>query len=76
MLRLAARFPDPLVGVLPDLRRAFGLRLDDRPEPARQTLAPPGVEEDRVEDRAEHVVLALVEGAVADPDRSRARRSR
>ena len=71
MLRRAARLPDPLVGVLPDLRRAFGLRLDDRPEPARQPLAPARVEEERVEDGAEDVVLALVEGAVADPHRPR-----
>jgi hypothetical protein len=39
------------------------------------------VQEDRVEDRAEDVVLALVEGAVSDPDRLaprslRARRGR
>ena len=73
VLRLAAGLPDPLVGLPPDLRRALGLRLDDRPQPPRQTLRVTRVEQDRVEHRAEDVVLALVEGAVADPHRSRAR---
>ena len=67
----ATRLPDPLVGVLPHLRRALGLRMDDRPEPLREPLAPSRVEEDRVENRAEHIVLALVEGSVPDPDRTR-----
>ena len=67
VLRLAARLPDPLVGLAPDLRRAFGLRLDDRPEAPRQPLAAPRVQQDRVEHGAEDVVLPLVEGAVADP---------
>ena len=69
VLRLAPRLPDPLVGLPPHGGRALGLRLDERPEPAREALAAPGVEEDRVEGGAEDVVLALVEGAVADPDR-------
>ena len=67
LLRLPARLPDPLVRVAPDLRRALCLGLHDRPEAARQARAVPGVEEDRVEDRAEDVVLPLVEGTVADP---------
>ena len=67
LLGRAAGLPDALIGVSPDLRRALRLRLDDRPQPSRQALAPPSVEEDRVEDGAEHVVLPLVEGAVADP---------
>ena len=67
MLRLAAGLPDALVGLAPDGGRALGLRLDDRPETPRQALAVPGVEQDRVERGAEDVVLALVEGAVADP---------
>ena len=71
MLRRAARLPDPLVGLAPHLRRALRLGLDDRPQPARQPVAAAGVEQDRVEHRAEHVVLALVERAVADPDRPR-----
>ena len=72
MLRGAAGLPDPLVGVAPDLRRAVGLRLDDRPQPPGQPLASAGVQQDGVEDGAEDVVLALVEGAVADAHRLRA----
>ncbi len=72
MLGLAARLPDALVGLAPDLGRAFGLRLHDRPQPPRQPLAAAGVQQDRVQRRAEDVVLALVEGAVADPHRARA----
>ena len=70
MLGLAARLPDALIGLAPDRGRALGLRLHDRPKPARQPLAAPCVQQDRVERRAEHVVLALVEGAVADPHRA------
>ena len=73
VLRRAAGLPDSLVGVLPDLRGALGLRLHDRPEPARESLASAGVEEDRVEDRAEDVVLSLVERAVPDAHRPRPR---
>ena len=62
MLWLAAGLPDALVGVAPDTGGALRLRLDDRPEPARQTLVPACVEQDRVEDGAEDVVLALIEG--------------
>ena len=40
---------------------------DDRPQPARKALAPPGVQKDGVEGGSEHVVLTLVEGAVPDP---------
>ena len=68
VLRRATGLPDALVGVLPDLGRAFGLRLHDRPEAARESLALPRVEEDRVEDGAEDVVLPLVERAVPDAD--------
>ncbi len=73
MLRRAAGLPDPLVGLLPDARRALGLRLHDRPEAGRQALGLPRVEQDRVEHGAEDVVLALVVRAVADPHRLRAR---
>src|SRR5215468_94706 len=38
VLRLAAGLPDALVWVTPDTDRTRRLRLDDRPEPARQTL--------------------------------------
>ena len=72
VLRLAARLPDPLVGLLPDPCRALRLRLDDRPEALREALASAGVEQDRIEDRAEDVVLALVEGPVPDPHRASA----
>ena len=68
VLRRSARLPDPLVGLAPDLRRALGLGLDDRPQPLRQSLALVRVEQDRVEHRAEDVVLPLVVGAVPDPD--------
>ena len=69
VLRVAARLPDALVGLAPHLRRALRLGLDDRPQPPRQALAAPRMEQDRVQRRAEDVVLALVEGAVADPHR-------
>jgi hypothetical protein len=52
VLWLAAALPDPLVGLAPDTGGALRLRLDDRPEPARQALVPPGMEQDRVEDGA------------------------
>ena len=71
VLGRAARLPDPLVGLAPHLHRALRLGLDDRPQPARQPVAAARVEQDRVEHRAEHVVLALVERAVADPHRPR-----
>jgi hypothetical protein len=57
----------PLVGVAPDVGRATRLCLDDRPQPPRQALAVPRVQQDRVERGAEHVILLLVEGAVAEP---------
>ena len=72
VLGVAARLPDPLVGLAPDRGRALGLRLHDRPQPARQPVAAPRVQQDRVQRGAEDVVLALVEGAVADADRARA----
>src|SRR5262249_56271306 len=49
VLGLAARLPDPLVGLLPDAGRALGLGLNDRPQPPRQPLPPMGVEQDGVE---------------------------
>src|SRR5207344_3600043 len=67
--RLAARLPDALIGLAPDPRCTFSLRFDDGPEPAGQALALSRVKEDRVEDGAEDVVLALVERPVADPHR-------
>ena len=70
MLRFAARFPDPLVRLLPDRLGALGLRVDQRPQPPRQALTAAGVQQHRVKRGAEHVVLALVKRAVADPDRA------
>ena len=71
MLGLAARLPDALVWLAPDVGRALGLRLHDRPQPPRQPFGAARVQQDRVERGAEHVVLALVERAVADPHRAR-----
>ncbi len=70
MLRLSARLPDALIGLAPDLGCALGLRLDQRPQAAGETLAVDCVLEDRVEHGPVDVVLALVEGAVADPHRA------
>ena len=70
VLRGPAGLPDPLVRLPPGRDRAFGLGLHQRPQPPRQVLAAAGVQQERVEDRAVHVVLALVERAVADPDRA------
>ena len=72
LLGRAARLPDALVGLAPDLHRALRLALDDRPQAARQPLAAAGVQQDAVQHGAVDVVLALVEGAVADPHRPRA----
>ena len=70
VLRRAPRLPDALVRLRPHLRRARGLGLHERPQPPGQSLAAPRVEQDGVEHGAEHVVLALVERAVADPHRA------
>ncbi len=72
MLGLAARLPDALVGLVPDLDRALDLVLDDRPQPLRDMAAHLRVQIDRVEHGAEDVVLLLVVGAVADPHGPRA----
>ena len=70
MLRLAARLPDALVGLAPDAIAHSACACDERPQPPREALAAAGVQQDGVEDGAEDVVLALVEGAVADPHRA------
>src|SRR5262249_10443375 len=70
MLRLAAGLPDALVGVAPNTGGALRLRLDDRPEPAWQALVPPRMEQDRVEDGAEAVVLTLTRGGIAPANRA------
>ena len=73
MLGRASGLPDALVGLAPDLRRALRLSLDDRPQSTGETLAVARVEQDRVQRRTEYVVLALVEGAITDTHRPRAR---
>ena len=72
MLRLPARLPDPLVRFLPHRRCAFDLIDQHRPQPLGNVIALLGVQVDGVQHRAEHVVLALVVRAVADPHRPRA----
>src|SRR5215831_1869666 len=70
MLWLAASLPDALVWVAPDTAGALRLRLDDRPEPAWQALISSGMKQDRVEDGAEDVVLALTIGGIAHANRA------
>ncbi len=70
VLRRAPRLPDALVRFPPHADGALGLRMDDRPEPSGQTVAPTRVQENRVERGPEDVVLPLVEGAVADAHRT------
>ena len=73
MLGLAARLPDPLVGVRPGGDRGLHLFSDQfaigRRAAAAQRFF---VQVDRVEQRPPDVVLALVEGAVAGPHRTSA----
>ena len=73
MLGLAARLPDPLVGMRPGVDRRLDLLADQlavgRGAGSAQRLL---VQVDRVQQRTPDVVLALVEGAVADPHRLRA----
>ena len=70
MLGLAARLPDPLVGMRPGVDRRFDLVADQFPVGRRACAAQRFfVQVDRVEQRAPDVVLALVVGAVADPHR-------
>src|SRR5215207_9225338 len=66
MLRLAASLPDSLVRLPPERGSALGLRLDDRPQSPRQPIAASNVQQDRIQHSAKHVILALVERAVAD----------
>ena len=69
VLRIAPHLPDAAVGLLPVLRRALDLPLEDGPERLLQLRPRPGVQQHRVEHGPPHVVLLLVVGAVADPDR-------
>ena len=72
MAGLAARLPDPLVGLLPDPGGAVDLVGEHRPQALGDVVAPLGVQVDGVEHRAVDVILALLVGAVADPHRARA----
>ena len=69
VLRLAAHLPHAAVGLAPVRERRLDLALEDRPDAVVEAVAAPGVDVDRVEHRAPHVVLALVVGAVADAHR-------
>ena len=69
---LAARLPDPLVGLPPRRRGALDLVGEHRPQALGDVVALLGVQVDRVEHRPVDVVLALVVGAVADAHRARA----
>ena len=70
VLVVAADLPDAAVGQPPVLDRRLHEPLDQRPAALGQMVARLGVQEDRVQHRAPHVVLALVVGAVADPYRA------
>ena len=72
MLGLSARLPDALIGLLPGVRRALHLVGEHRPQPLGYVVALLGVQVDRVEHGPEHIVLALIERAIADPHRARA----
>ena len=69
MLRLAADLPDAAVGLAPVLDRGLHLALEDRPHALVERVARAGVQVDRVQQRAPHVVLLLLVGVVADPHR-------
>ncbi len=71
MLRLAANLPDPVIGLAPSSDRLFHLALEVLPVLVVQVLAGLHVEIDRVEECSPDVVLMLLEGRVADPDRFR-----
>ena len=71
MLRFATSLPDALVGVAPNTGGASCLRLDDRPQLARQALVAAGVKQYGVEDSAEDVILVLAKGGIADANRAR-----
>jgi hypothetical protein len=73
MGRLSARLPDALVGITPDAGSAFGLRLNDRPEAPQQALVSAGVEQDRVGNGSEDIILSLTKGCATDHLRERKR---
>src|SRR3954447_21866649 len=69
--RLAAHLPDAAVRLAPVADRVLDLLDEDLPRRLGEAVARLRVQPDRVEQRAPHVVLALVVGAVADPDGAR-----
>jgi hypothetical protein len=52
------------------------LRLNDRPQPTRQAVAAPYVQQDRIQYSAKDIVLPLIKRAVADAHWSRTRVAR
>ena len=64
--------PDALIGFVPMGQRRIDLALEHGPPPVVETLTGSGVEIHGVQEHAPHVVLALIPGAVADPDRTSA----
>jgi hypothetical protein len=72
MLRLAADFPDPLIGLTPVLQG--GVHEPGQPLPHRRhdlLSSPAELDIQGIQDHPPHVVLMLIPGAVADPDRTR-----
>jgi hypothetical protein len=70
VLRFPPDLPYPAVRLLPVRQRGVD-ELDDPAPAGRAHLRPlmPGVGVDRVQDHPPHVMLMLVEGAIADPHR-------
>ena len=71
VLRLAASLPDALIGLRPHAGGAWSLAPGRSATGSAAGACFAGVQEDRVEHGAEHVVLPLIEGTVADTNRTR-----
>ena len=72
MLRSTADLPDPLVGLVASARARLRRSRPARPRPApRSGQHRRGMDIHSAEEHPPHVVLVLVPGAVADPDRTR-----
>ena len=65
----AADLPHPLIGLAPVRESRFHLPLEHRPAALVQPVPGTAVQVGRVEQDPPHILLALVPGAVADPDR-------
>jgi hypothetical protein len=72
MLGRPANLPESLIGFPPVRDCGLDLPHQHRPASLIQTVAGSGVQVNRVEQDAPHIVLALVPRAVADPDRASA----